>query len=96
MPSDLANKIFQEHAAPASHFPTLGNWREAEFSLRRLVRRRNKVDKRAHAEAMFEVDHLKRQLEAVAVAIEEAVAREEELLPPACGNYLPPVRSAGG
>ena len=30
---------------------------------------------------MFEVDHLKRQLEAVAVAIEEAVAREEELLP---------------
>ena len=37
--------------------------------------------KRAHAEAMFEVDHLKRQLEAVAVAIEEAVAREEELLP---------------
>ena len=39
--------------------------------------------KRAHAEAMFEVDHLKHQLEAVAVAIEEAMARprEEELLP---------------
>ena len=42
------------YAAPASHFPTLGNWRVAEFSLRRLQRRI--IDKRAHAEAMFEVD----------------------------------------